>query len=73
MTQLRVGETHTRARKAKLLRGAKASGRGYAALVEDETYTVDEAARILRLTLGLRRQMLRDDELEGPQTRALCR
>jgi hypothetical protein len=33
--------------------------------VEDETYTVDEAARILRLTPGRRRQMLHDDELEG--------
>jgi excisionase family DNA binding protein len=33
--------------------------------VEEETYTVDEAARILRLTPGRVRQMLRAGELEG--------
>jgi excisionase family DNA binding protein len=33
--------------------------------VEEETYTVDEAARILRLTPGRIRQMLRAGELEG--------
>jgi hypothetical protein len=33
--------------------------------VEDETYTVDEAARILRLTPGRRWQTLHDDGLEG--------
>jgi len=33
--------------------------------VEEDFYTVDEAARILRLTPGRIRQMLRDDELEG--------
>jgi excisionase family DNA binding protein len=33
--------------------------------VEEEHYTVDEAARILRLTPGRIRQMLRAGELEG--------
>jgi excisionase family DNA binding protein len=33
--------------------------------VKEETYTVDEAARILRLTPGRIRQMLRAGELEG--------
>jgi excisionase family DNA binding protein len=33
--------------------------------VEKETYTVDEAARILKLTPGRIRQMLRRGELEG--------
>jgi excisionase family DNA binding protein len=33
--------------------------------VEEETYTVDEAARILRLPPGRIRQMLRAGELEG--------
>jgi len=33
--------------------------------VEEETYSVDEAARILRLTPGRIRQMLRAGELEG--------
>jgi excisionase family DNA binding protein len=33
--------------------------------VEEETYTVDEAARILGLTPGRIRQMLRAGELEG--------
>jgi len=33
--------------------------------VEEETYTVDEVARILRLTHGRIRQMLRRGELEG--------
>jgi excisionase family DNA binding protein len=33
--------------------------------VEEETYTVQEAARILRLTPGRIRQMLRAGELEG--------
>jgi excisionase family DNA binding protein len=33
--------------------------------VEEETYTVDEAARILRLTPGRIRQMLRAGELDG--------
>ena len=33
--------------------------------MEEETYTVDEAARILRLTPGRIRQMLRAGELEG--------
>ena len=38
---------------------------GYAAHVEEETYTVDEAARILRPTPGRIRQMLLAGELEG--------
>jgi hypothetical protein len=46
-------------------RGAEASSRGYASRVEDETYTIDEAARILRLTPGRIHQMLRAGELEG--------
>jgi hypothetical protein len=33
--------------------------------VEEDFYSVDEAARILRLTPGRIRQMLRADELEG--------
>jgi hypothetical protein len=33
--------------------------------VKEETYTVDEAARILRLIPGRIRQMLRAGELEG--------
>jgi hypothetical protein len=33
--------------------------------VEEEHYTVDEAARILKHTLGRIRQMLRTGELEG--------
>jgi excisionase family DNA binding protein len=33
--------------------------------VEKETYTVDEAARILRLTPGRIRQMLLAGEIEG--------
>ena len=33
--------------------------------MEEETYSVDEAARILRLTPGRIRQMLRAGELEG--------
>src|SRR5215210_3109284 len=33
--------------------------------MEEETYTVDEAARILKLTPGRIRQMLRAGELEG--------
>jgi excisionase family DNA binding protein len=33
--------------------------------VEEETYTVDEAAKILKLTPGRIRQMLRAGELEG--------
>jgi excisionase family DNA binding protein len=33
--------------------------------VEDEYYTVDEAARVLKLTPGRIRQMLRAGELEG--------
>jgi excisionase family DNA binding protein len=33
--------------------------------VEEETYSVDEAARILKLTPGRIRQMLRAGELEG--------
>jgi hypothetical protein len=38
---------------------------GYAASVEEDFYSVDEAARILRLTPGRIRQMLRAGELEG--------
>ena len=33
--------------------------------MEEEYYTVDEAARILKLTPGRVRQMLRAGELEG--------
>ena len=33
--------------------------------MEEETYTVDEAARILKHTPGCIRQMLRAGELEG--------
>jgi excisionase family DNA binding protein len=33
--------------------------------VEEDFYTVDEAARILKLTPGRIRQMLRAGELEG--------
>jgi hypothetical protein len=33
--------------------------------VEEDFYSVDEAARILRLTPGRLRQMLRADELEA--------
>ena len=39
--------------------------------MEEESYTVDEAAKILKLTPGRIRQMLRAGELEGiPQRRA---
>jgi hypothetical protein len=38
---------------------------GYAVHVEEDFYSVDEAARILKLTPGRIRQMLRAGELEG--------
>jgi hypothetical protein len=51
---------------------AKASGKGYAAPMQGEDfYTADEAARILRLTPGRIRQMLRTGELEGIAKRRL--
>ena len=51
---------------------AKASGKGYAAPVQGEDFsTADEAARILRLTRGSIRQMLRAGELEGIAKRRL--
>jgi hypothetical protein len=47
--------------------GACGPGRGYAALVDEnlETYTVEEATKVLGRTPGRIRQMLRDGELSG--------
>jgi hypothetical protein len=47
--------------------GACGPGRGYAALVGEslETYTVEEAAKVLGRTPGRIRQMLRGGELSG--------
>ena len=47
--------------------GACGSGRGYAALVDQnlETYTVEEAAKVLGRTPGRIRQMLHGGELSG--------
>jgi hypothetical protein len=47
--------------------GACGPGRGYAALVDEnlETYSVEEAAKVLGRTPGRIRQMLRGGELSG--------
>jgi hypothetical protein len=41
--------------------------------VEEDFYSVDDAARILRLTPGRIRQMLRAGEFEGLLRRVCCR
>ena len=50
-------------RRARSERGAPL--RGQDARVAEDIYSVDEAARILKLTPGRIRQMLRAGEIEG--------